>query len=67
MSHKLQMKSTTSLYSKIQQYQVHKAFVFYVFYSNLKEKGQITKNINSKKKKCLYRKSVLLLFRFVKN
>ena len=35
--HKLHMKSSTSLYSKTQQYQMHYIFVFYVFYRNLKE------------------------------
>ena len=39
--HKLHMKSTTSLYSNIQQYQVHKIFVFYVFYFDLKEKVKL--------------------------
>ena len=36
--HKLHMKSTSSLCSEIQQCQVHSIFVFYVFYSYLKEK-----------------------------
>ena len=35
--HKLHMKSTTSLYSKAQQFQMHYIFAFYVFYRNLKE------------------------------
>ena len=39
-------------------------FLFFM-YCNVKEKGQITRNKNSKKK-CLYRKSVLLLFWFTK-
>ena len=33
---------------------------FYVFCCDLKEKGQITSNMNNKNKKSLYRKSVLL-------
>ena len=33
---------------------------FYVFCCDLKEKGQITRNMNNKNKKSLYRKSVLL-------
>ena len=32
-----------------------------MYYCNLTEKGQITRNIDNKKKKRLYRKSVLLL------
>ena len=44
--------------SLLQQYQVHKIFVFYIFYRNLKEKDHIKRNINSKKKKCFCRKSV---------
>ena len=48
--HKLYMKSTTSLYSEIQQCQVHQIFVFfYVFYCNLKEK-YIKRNVDSKKR-----------------
>ena len=39
-------------------------FLFFM-YCNVKEKGQITRNKNSKKK-CLCRKSVLLLFWFTK-
>ena len=42
--HKLHMKSTTSLYSNIQQYQVHEIFVFYVFYCNLKKKKNYVGN-----------------------
>ena len=61
------MKSTSSLYSEIQQCQVHSIFVFYVFYRYLKEKDHGRRNLNSKKKKCLYRKSVLLLFWFAEN
>ena len=38
---KLQMKSTTSLYSNIQQYQVQEIFVFCVFYCYLKEKDSV--------------------------
>ena len=34
---------------------------FYLFYCNLKEKDLIRRKINSKKK-CLYKKSVLLSF-----
>ena len=48
--HKLHMKWTSSLYSVIQQCQVHQIFVFNVFYCNLKEKDHIRRNINSKKK-----------------
>ena len=49
--HKLYMKSTTSLYSEIQQCQVHQIFVFfYVFYCNLKEKYHIKRNVDSKKR-----------------
>ena len=33
---------------------------FYVFCCDLKEKGQITRNMNNKNKKSLYRKSVSL-------
>ena len=60
--HKLHMKPTISLCSVIQRCQVHQIFVFYTFYCNLKEKDQIRRNINNKKKKRLYVKSVLLLF-----
>ena len=63
MSTQLHMKLITSLCFVIQQFQVHQIFVFYVFYCNLKEKDQIRRIINNnKKKKCLYVKSVLLLF-----
>ena len=51
--HKLQRKSTTSLYSKIQLYQAHQIVVFHVFdfyVFNLKEKDHIKRNINSKKR-----------------
>ena len=65
--HKLHMKPTTSLYCIIQQCQVHWIFVFYVFYWDLKEKHHIRRNINCKKRKNLYVKSVLLLFWFAKN
>ena len=58
--HKLHMKLTMSLFSVIQQCQVHEVFVFYVFYCNLKGKNDIRRNINNKKK-CVYVKSVLLL------
>ena len=60
--HKLHMKPTISLYPVIQRCQVHQIFVFFTFYCNLKEKDQIRRNINNKKKKRLYVKSVLLLF-----
>ena len=53
--HKLHMKP-------IQRCKVHQIFVSYVFYCNVKEKDHIRRNINSKKKKCLYVKSVLFLF-----
>ena len=53
--HKLHMK-------QIQRCKVHQIFVSYVFYCNVKEKDHIRRNINSKKKKCLYVKSVLFLF-----
>ena len=37
-------------------------FVFYVFHCNLKEKGHIIRNINSKKKKkCLLRKIIIII------
>ena len=48
-------------YSVIQEYQMHWIFVFYIFYFNLKEKILEKLQIqNSKKKKYLYVKSVLL-------
>ena len=53
--HKLHMKSTTSLYSTISS---ALNFFLYIFYRNLKEKGHIKRNKNSKKKKCFCRKSV---------
>ena len=60
--YKLHMKLTTSLYFIIQQCQMHYFFgFFYVFYCNLKEKDHIG-IINSKKKKYLYEKSILILF-----
>ena len=67
MSTQVNIKPTTTLYPVIQWCQVHKICVFYVFYCNLKEKDHVRRNINSKKKKCLYVKSVLLLFWFAKN
>ena len=42
-------------------------FVFYVFYCNLKEKDHIRRIVNSKKKKEIYVKAVLLLFWFTEN
>ena len=51
------MNLTMSLYSETQQYQD---------YCNVKEKYHIKININSKKKKCLKRKSLLLLFDLTK-
>ena len=48
--YKLHMKPTRSLYSGTQQCQMHKIFVFYVFYCNLKEKRYIRriKNIDKR-------------------
>ena len=58
----LHIKPTASLYSVIQRCQVYQICAFYVFYCNLKEKDHIGRNKNDKKNKCLYMKSVLLLF-----
>ena len=46
--HKLHMKLTTALCSVIQRCQVHRVFVYYVFYCNLKEKDHMGRKINSK-------------------
>ena len=61
-------KATTSFYAVIQRFKVHQIFVFYQLYCRPKEKDHVRRKLNSKKKKSLYVKSVLLLlFWFAKN
>ena len=55
------MKLISSLYSVIQQSQVHYIFVFDIFYCDLKEKYNIGRNINSKKRN-LYARSQYYYF-----
>ena len=46
----------------IQQYQMHKSFLFYVFYCNLKEKDHIKEIINSKKRNIYMRNKYYYYF-----
>ena len=58
---KLHMKPTITHYSVNQQCEVHQIFVFYILHCSLKVNDHIGRNINVKKK-CLYVKSIFLLF-----
>ena len=47
--------------NKNADHRVKETCAIYVFYCNIKEKDHIRRNIDNKKKKCLYEKSALLL------
>ena len=65
-----QVTYETDLFFLLQNSTISSALNFcflYIFYWNLKEKGQIKRNKNSKKNKCLYKEISIVIFWFAEN